>query len=577
MLYLYKFLQLNIMIDTSDTLYQCFKAVFSDAYIRDEKNDALVHLIVTNANYTSQFWSIQDNAGVTPLQWFCVNTNISLNTFAQHATSDPQVARLVFNTPNNKGQVLLHSLWEKYKKNGDANLGKHILLALEQTDTLYWKHWDNGGNHPGEGWMNQILHQQAASYDGTSFLNMLSQKIMQVFPPVINQDPHDSPWLTIKNSSQIQTLLDSGYTLYDTVCINQLEQPAWRMLLMCHGKKMFTSDVLDQLKPEDQEEYTKVHETFKSWQALAPNDRRAKIGYVRQVLEKTGQDFEGKNSLMYLLNHRSDLMALLHRELIYTLQPNEAIERVVQPDAAGYPLLSHAMFRGNLNEVAAVYQSFNLPLSLGCGEDGWFAHEKKSQVWFERVLGGGRNSLVSIKTLENFLILSQDPLALYGDATQQQKLSEQWEKILPRLPKMSAKYSHNNTYGASKITHEDEYFFRQALLFIEHETVIAPHLNPQLADQLKIAGVWARSMDGISKHWLLQLSGSKLKIENITPVTHITPGIEKFIENEGVTQMFRSAYNKNTLIENWNTAVQRAVLLSNIESPQTGSHHRRKM
>ncbi len=577
MLYLYKFSQLNIMNNTSDTLYQWFKAVFSEGYIRDEKNDALVQLIVTNSAYSSNFWRVQDKDGVTPLQWFAVNTNMSLNAFTQYATNDPEVAHFVFNTANNKGQVLLHSLWEKYKKNGDANLGKHILLALEQTNTVFWKHWDNGENYPGEGWVKQILQQQATSYDASSFLNVLSQKIIEVFPPVINQDPHDSPWLTIKNSSQIQTLLDSGYTLYDHVCLNQLEQPAWRMLLMCHGKKIFTSEALTNLKPEDQEEYAAVNEKFQSWQALAPNDRRAKIGYVRQVLEKTGQDFQGKNSLMYLLNHRSDLMTLLHRELMYTLKPNEAIERVMQPDAAGYPLLSHAMFRGNFNEVAAVYQSFNIPLNLGCGDEGWFAHEKKSQVWFEKILGSGRNSLVSIKTLENFLLLSKDPLALYGDATQQQKLSEQWEKILPRLPKMSSKYSHNNTYGTSKITYKDEYFFRQALLFIEHETMIAPHLNPQLADQLKMAGVWARSMEGLAKNWTLRIDSSKLRVEDITPITHITPGIEEFIQNEGITQMFRSAYNKNALIENWNTAAQRSVLLSNIETSQMASYHRRKM
>ena len=565
------------MSDTLENLYQWFKEIFSDTYIRDEKNDALVQLIVTNNHYSPQFWRIQDKDGVTPLQWFTVKTNISLNAFMQHATIDPEVVHFVFNTPNNKGKVLLHSLWEKYKQNGDAHLEKHILMALEKTNTLYWQHWDNEGNHPGEGWMKQILHQQASAYNGSSFLNVLSQKIMEVFPPVINQDPHESPWLTIENSSQIQTLLDSGYTLYDTVCINQLQQPAWRMLLMCHGKQIFTSQALDQLKTEDQEECSTINDTFKSWRALAPNDRRAKIGYVRQVLEKTGQDFEGKSSLMYLLNHRSDLMALLHRELIYTLKPNEAIERVVQPDAAGYPLLSHAMFRGSLNEVAAVYQSFNIPLDLGCGEEGWFAHEKKSRVWFEKILGSGRNSLVSIKTLENFLLLSKDPLALYGNAAQQQKLSDRWEKILPRLPQTSAKYSHHNTYGSSKITREDEYFFRQALLFIEHESVIAPHLNPQLADQLKMAGVWARSMDGLVKHWPLQLNGSKLKVENLTPIAHVTPGIEKFIQNDGLAQMFRSAYNKTTLIENWSTAAQRSVLLSSIENPQTVIHHRRKM
>lgn len=563
------------MNDQHTLLYKWFKATFSDNYLRDEKAEGLLQLIVTNQNYTPQFWCIQDEEGNSPLQWLVNNTSVDLKGPLEYVLYDTNVAHFVFNTPNQKQRVILHDLWTKYKKRYDNSLGGHLLTVVDQTNKNHWTFWDAQGQSPGEGWIAQILQQQS-SHNGSSVLNTLSQKIIDVFPPVLNQDPSNSPWLTIKSAAQAQTLLDSGYNLYDTVAINNWEQPAWRLLLMCHGKHLFSNEMVDSLTQEDQNEYNTLSEKYSSWQTLVPHDRRAKIGYVRQVLEKTGVDFLGQNSLVYLLNHRSDLLALLHRELVHTCKIADAAKWVGQTDAAGYTLLAHAMFRGDLKEVAALYKSLEMPLSLGVGSSGWFSHEKKSSVWFENVLSSGRNNITSIRGLQTFLLVSQDPSALYGDHEQQKQLSDEWEKILMRLPSLATSFNHRSNYGASKVSSKDEFFFRQALLFIEHESMIAPALIPELAAQLKVAGIWARSMAGLNEHWNLRIEGSKLRIEDISPIEYATPGIQEFVEKDGVTQMFRTAYNKNTLIEKWTVSTQRAVLLNNIETQPTSSF-RRKM
>ena len=569
------YISVQHMNDQHTLLYKWFKSVFSDNYLRDEKAEGLLQLIVTNQNYTPQFWCIQDDEGNSPLQWLVNNTSVDLKQPLEYVLQDTNVAQYVFNTPNQKDRVILHDLWTKYKKRYGSSLGDHILTSLDHTDKNFWTFWDAQGQAPGEGWLAEILQQQS-SHNGSSVLNTLSQKIIEVFPPVLNQDPSNSPWLTIKSTAQAQTLLDSGYSLYDTVSINSWEQPAWRLLLMCHGKHMFSEGMLDLLTKDDQDEYNSLGDKYSSWKALAPHDRRAKIGYVRQVLEKTGVDFHGQNSLVYLLNHRSDLLALLHRELLHSWKIEDAAKWVGQADCAGYTLLARAMFRGDLKEVAALYKSLDMPLSLGVGSTGWFAHEKKSSAWFENVLSSGRNGIVSLRTLDAFLMISQDPLALYGDHAQQKHLSDEWEKILVRLPHLATSFNHRSNHGASKVSTKDEYFFRQALLFIERESTIAPTLIPELAAQLKVAGVWARSMAGLNEHWNLRLEGSKLRIESISPIEHATPGIQQFIEKEGVEQMFRTAYNKNMLIEQWTVAAQRAVLLNNIEHQATPSY-RRKM
>lgn len=563
------------MNDQHTLLYQWFRVTFSDTYVREEKAEGLLQLIVTNQNYTPQFWCVQDSEGNTPFQWLVNNTSVNLGGPLKYVLFDPEVAHFVFNSPNQKGQVVLHDLWEKYKERCDNSVGDQLLKALDQTHKNYWKFLDEEVHSPGEGWIAQILQQQS-SHSGSSLLNTLSQKIIDVFPPVLNQDPSSSPWLNIKTTAQAQTLLDSGYSLYDPVSINNWEQPAWRVLRMCYGNHLFSNDMFDSLTQSDQDECKSVDEKYSSWQTLAPHDRRAKIGYVRQILDKTGADFQGRGSFVYLLNHRSDLLALLHRELVHAFTISEAAKRVSQTDVAGYTLLAYAMFKGNLNEVAALYKSLEMPLDLGVGSSGWFAHEKKSSVWFENVLGAGRNGLGSLRNLETFLRISNDPLALYGDHTQQKSLSQEWEKNLVRLPGLAKLFNHRSNYGSSKVSPEDEYFFRQALLFIEHENTIAPALIPQLAAQLKVAGVWARSMAGLNQQWNFQVEGSKLRIEQVAPIEYVTPGIQQFIEKDGLNQMFRASHNKDALIETWTTCTQRAVILHNIENP-TAISSRRKM
>lgn len=566
------------MNEQHETLYQWFKISLGDSYIKDDKAKVLLNLFTTNQSYTADFWTVTDKKGESPLHWLLKEANVSLKPFLQCVNSS-SVAHSVFNTPNSEGRVLLHDLWSKYEKNPTDGTIHEILQVLEKTDHHHWTFWDSEGQHPGEGWANQVLKQQSSS-SGASNLNTLSQKIMEVFPPMLNKDPNNSPWLTVKSSSQIQTLLDAGYTLQDTVSINGWEQPAWRILCICHGKHIFSKSILDGFKAEEITELKEIEDGFKDWEVLAPHDRRAKIGYVRQVMSKTGGDPSGKSSLVYLLEHRPDLLALLHRELIYSDQ-NAAVEHLAQTDCAGYTLLANAVFKGFITEVAALYQSFNMPFKLGCEPEGLFAHEKKSSLWVQKALNKRSNcSIVSTRNLQKLLLLTKDPLMLFGEEEQQKILVREWDVVLARLPSLTSIVKHKSTYGSPKITSEDEYYIRQALLFLDNQELIAPKILPELASQLKLAGMWAKSMPGVAENWTIRSEVNNVRMDLVEPPEHCTPGMNVFMKKDGIAHIFRAAYTKTDLIERWSNALQRATLINTIEESgalEVKSIQRRKM
>ena len=560
-------------------LYQWFKISFGEGYIKDERAEVLLKLFTSNTHYSPTFWTEADDKGYTPLHWLLKESGVSLGVFLDCVFAlDESIVHSVFNTPTNNGRVILHDLWDKYKKSSTDTAIAHLLQILEKTDSRHWTYWDAEDQHPAEGWSLQILNlQSSARY--TPGLQDLSQKIIQVFPPLLKKEPSESPWLTISTSSQIQTLLDSGYTLQDTVSINGWEQPAWRMLLLSHKQNIFTENTRNLLSAAELNEYHQIGEEFQEWKSLSPNDRRAKIGYVRQVLSKTGTDPTGKSSLMYLLDNRSDLLALLHRELIYNAQ-NEAKQRVEQKDAAGYSLLAYAVLGHYIDEVAAVYQTFNAELLLGSEGQGWFAHEKKSAVWFKNVIGGRSSGLAANRSLHQLLRLTKDPVLLFGEKQHQTTLVKEWDLVLPKLISLASGLSHRSSHTTSKMTFMDEYYVRQAILFIENEELIAPAVLPELAAQLKLAGMWAKSMPGVMERWNLQSGVNHIRMDAVKPPEYCTPGMQEFIKKDGVAQIFRSNQNKNILIEQWQTALQRARLMNVIQDDQdlTGkSVQRRKM
>lgn len=560
-------------------LYQWFKVSLGEGYINDERSEVLLNLFTSNQNYDPTFWTTRDEKGYTPFHWLLKESGVSLTAFIDCVFSlDASIAHAVFNTPNQNGRVVLHDLWDKYKKSSTDTAIAQILNILDKTDSQHWTFWDTQEQHPAEGWTHQILNLQSSS-NYTPGLHELSQKIIQVFPPVLKKEPSKSPWLTISSSSQMQTLLDTGYTLQDTVSLNGWEQPAWRMLLLNHGTRIFPQNIVSYLTAEEISEHHQIEESLKEWSVLAPNDRRAKIGYVRQVLNKTGADPTGRSSLMYLLHHRADLLALLHRELIYSDQ-NNAAERIAQKDAAGYSLLACSMLKGHLDEVLALHKSFNIPLVLGTEGEGWFAHEKKSAVWFKNVLNKGSNTWAHIRILHQILHLTKDPVVLFGEKHHQHELVKGLDVALARLPALSKDMSYRNSHGFNKLTYNDEYYLRQALVFVDNEELIAPAVLPELAAQLKLAGMWAKSMPGVMERWNFQSGVSGVHMEAVKPPEHCTPGMQEFIRKDGIGHIFRSTFKKNDLIERWDTALQRAMLLNVIQdeqAPTQKTEQRRKM
>lgn len=519
----------------------------------------LLQLIKTNIVYTPDLWAPDQH---TPIGLF---HQMLRNDFGQWAVVWEEIKALpqdiqhnIFNTPTPDGKVLLHDAWKLISKEGSTTTSAEkadlILTCVTQTHEGQWTWLDSSSCSPGDGWKKAILQLQA--HQSSPFFTQLMQKIEERLPSVKTQDPSSSPWLSVETPTQVETLLTTGYSLEDTVRVNERDFVAWEFLLLVHGPWFFRNSLQTRLSGVGQTSVEEMEANTAQWKYLAPSDRRSKIGYVKQVLEKLEGDFKGQTSLHYLLKHRPDLLALCNQQMLYTSNQS-AFEIFAQPDKMGYTILTQSVLSSWLSPVLALFKSLNLPVKWGFEGKGWFAHEQFIKRWFEGSPTGMGFSGVGIDKVQTLLKETNNPELVFGDETQQQKWVEEWDRLLPLLPKLSQyKTAERNSYSyGSSNKSKDEHLplLCQALLFVSSQGQL-DGLNPQLKNQLRVAGLWCCAMPGLMQNWMFR-NVKDIRHNESSPPEIVTPGIEAFCENGGVKQIFPSLAAE-PITEQWAARLQ---------------------
>lgn len=561
-------------------LFGWWKTLFGEMrYANEQVAQAVFDLFSTNHLYTPSFWSEQDEKGTTPLLWLALANHNTLGTIAKNVWKAEGVdLNAVCNTPS-QGKVLLHALWKNSDASPNHPLLKNVELVATATDPIHWTWLDDATDNPGQGWVRAILARQKST--SSPHLENLLQMVLDKYPPVLETSPEKSPWLTVEAAAQVKSMLDSGYTLNDKIKIANFEAPAWLYLQLSQPGLKMQEEWLETLG-EDRAAHASTFADKGKWQALSPNDRRAKIGFVKQILAEEGQDPFGRNSLMYLLQHRSDLIPLFHKETFR----DKNMERFARPDKAGYSILTYCLFSRHLREIKACFANHDVSVPYGFEDGGWFAHERKSGRWFNMVArtGYGSSGLCSLGAVLSMYDTEKNAELLFGDRAQQKKWAQVWENFLPTLPGLekhiSSSSNHSRTGGLSP---SQIRMMRQAVVYFERAPQLEEQLLPLLSAQLSLAGAWIRSVNQRDGNWAFRVDTPRnVSLLDVECPQVSSEGMADFARQGGVKRIFAMWYgqDKEQRIEQWENTIARNLLALHVESEtqaKGANPHRRRM
>ena len=548
-------------------------------------NDAVIELLTNNVNFTSDFLTIQDESGDTPLSWSIKKTprfaSLLLSKLLPALSVEQRNA--VFNARSEAGETLLSLAWKNYQKSGS---GKTMLQTIfGNTDMSLWTWLDQQNQPAASGFLSEINKQVEIRSD--PFLLNLFDKVVTTYPQKNINDPFNSKWKKAVNVKQVENFIKEGLSLNDKIVVNELETTAVEYLTLIHSAH-FWSGSSDVLNNEQREKVEKIKLESKRIEYLVPKDHRAKIGYVNAVLAEQGVNEFGQNSLTYLLKHRSDLTALFISEVI---KRKTNVMDYIQKDKAGYTNLMYQLFSPNTELLA--FLASEKPVSewvFGCEDGGVFNHANNQ--WFEKsnCNGYSSSSKTRVRHLVKMFEITQNVELFFGDASTQEDWVKKWDTVLAQMSSWKTAECYSRHPGQNlNIPPDQMNYFKQAYFFLHIRDKVQGKLNPVLEQQLNLAGFWVHSMMGLrSGHELSMEERSSFgyynkplfSVNDLSVPNVLSPGIKEFIRGECLKDIFKSSRDHVELVQNWMSALERLELTEavlSVKDPNSFSEKKRKI
>ena len=484
----------------------------------------------------ADFWQQQDVNGEHVL-FSLFNTNMSSSAFLNflpiwRQEVGPQLAQVLFDTPNRAGQVLLHSAWSRRAaQQYDAQSEEKIVFdVMSTTNQKYWLWKDAGDVVPGSGWVSDIVRLMkngSSNHNADQILSALTAQFPQQGGQV--SSPSKSPWLKAESAPQIQALLDLGFSPQDPVKVGRAQMPAWQWLL---STLMSDKKVVELLVSLELPGIDDILKSAKNFSHLVATDRRAKKGYVEKILNHEGSDWMGRNALRYLFHYRRDLLDLWDD----TVGEDLKLAQVSEKDLAGYTIFLHALISesSSLTKLLDIAKRHNIPVEYGVEDTGWWMHEDQASRWWKQIrnfpLENGYFHQLRKVGLPNLASLDQPGSFFWGTEADQERWSAWWEKRLPQLSSIVTvlnKQQKGEDVGVSLA--QSLMACRQALLFALLPEKSRQDLSPVLSAQLQCASVLITGMAAsFHNFWSTSLGVSADHLRNkgehlVKPPSHFTP------------------------------------------------------
>lgn len=451
----------------------------------------------------------------------------------------PQQLHDQYNRPGDDGKVILHLMWDLRKKaekgksysgfgrepSGLKELCEQWVKVLDRTDTHHWCWLDRPSDEPGEGLRRDLmLLLQGQPYNSVSEMaNSGLTRVNKVYPAKLKKvPPSSSPWKSALRAPKVEALLTLGHKIDEPVQVGQLTLPAWEWLLI-NAAPMSTSGssqllkavkqaIEDQKVEEFQQWSQEWEDNYSRWKVLNPDHRRATVGYVAKVLAFTNEDgspcfdITGASPMDHLIRYREDLFPMFITKAM-SMDTDQFIARYMQPDRAGAPALLRyysslsAPKLETLKDVLSAHGCWEDPVDLIRQKGGLFAWEQSEMTgWIH-----GRNvSFLSPISPTRFSAHDlSDPTLFFGDADQQKKWVQWWEKNIDHWEQARKVLAEKNPYEFQNANPLDvlpqDRFTIQAVeqmgVFIPnaHEDSWVEGLDPDLANILHVASCFIAS------------------------------------------------------------------------------------
>lgn len=513
----------------------------------DRPWDEVLDFLKNHKNYNpNDFWGGADEDNNHFLSTIIMNfPEIASNIYPFWLDEIKDFKEDIFNRENDEGKVLLHILWEKcmgihqnsrqYRYQfANSELPEMLESVALNTNPRHYTWLDGDSENKGSGIINEAMPLLGGEHH-VAHLRKFLDAIIKHFPQKKNYSTDH--WLDVTSADQIKPLLDYGLSFDDEVKVASGKMPAWEWVALKNNKLISKKNVHDLIESELKEEQISKFENLKnkidSWvndSGLVAENYRAKIGYVKKVLDKKGFDPWGLSSFEYLIKFRPDLTNMFFSELNNRKISNDEIkERFLSPDKMGYTICNRIFNHSNSADIFFDFLELrNIKPVFGFEGKGLLRDNMDSWRWHHLVISSIRNSNVSgtnVSQKKLDKLGKINPSLIFGDEQQQAKWVDFWENTFLEINKLEGLEKRIKSYANVQILA----YNLNGHLWEEDESI-----NKTLLSQLKFASYLKQGepniFDNEKKNQKINSSISSGLTDNPPPI--YTPAMQSLLLNE---------------------------------------------
>lgn len=393
---------------------------------------------------------------------------------------NPSSVDEVFNTVASDGETALSLIWEGVEARSRLFSNSYSKVSFDHWDIIddvrqktspeHWSFLDKEGSRPCSGWEARLF---ALASDSEHQKNILKALNEYSAPP---RKP--AAWFSATNEDKINILVERGESVTDLIPVGKdVSLPVWQ--IVCANptgqnrslNKAIRDGHFKDLPEEEVKDFLSGNE---SMTGLIPHDRRAKMGYVKMVLNNRSYNSMGQNSLYYLMEHRSDLMEMLCSKMPEISE--EARTHFSKPDRAGFNVGFHALVKLSNDKLKSFKQACKtsgIAIDTDFGPQGFLIN---GMPWALALKGENKNTGYVFSSICSKIRESLSGEEIFGDRTQQLKWVEWWEKRWPMLIE---------NYRKTPNTAVKEMMVHAAILPFKGSSLTLEGVIPELEDCLR--------------------------------------------------------------------------------------------